>query len=69
MSYQILNNQGRVVAMGGQYLGKAEGFYADDPNWQTIPVRWINGEWHAASNNVTVSGLGNSMPAAPQGLK
>ncbi len=67
--YQILDKAGNRVATGEQYLGKAQGFYADDPNWQTLPVLWITGNWHAAFNNVTVSGVGNPIPGAPQGLK
>jgi hypothetical protein len=67
--YQILDQAGIRVATGEQYLGKAQGFYADDPNWQTLPVLWITGNWHAAFNNVTVSGIGNPIPGAPQGLK
>ena len=67
--YQILDKAGNRVATGEQYLGKAQGFYADDPNWQTLPVLWITGSWHATFNNVTVSGVGNPIPGAPQGLK
>lgn len=69
VAYQIFNNQGRAVATGSKYLGKAEGFYADDPNLQTLPVTWITGDWHAAFNNVTMSGIGSPIPAAPQGVK
>jgi len=67
--YQILDGENRVVADGEQDLGKAEGFYADDPNWQTLPVMWFSRDWHPAFNNVTVAGTGDPLPPNPEGLQ
>lgn len=47
-------------------MGKAEGFYANDPNYQTLFLSWVGGDYHAAFNNVTVRGLGTFPSVSPR---
>jgi hypothetical protein len=68
VTYQALDNSGAVIETKTEALGKSRGFYADDPNAQTVALYYITTTRHAAFNNVTVRGVTNAIPSNPQGL-
>lgn len=63
--YQILDMSGAVVATDEQWIGKPGKFYANDPNYQTVFLSWVGGNYHAAFNNVTVRGSGSFPTVSP----
>lgn len=64
VSFDIYDVNNQKIASETKSLGRAEGFFSDDPNSQTIPVLWNVDGYFMTSNHVTVKGSG-TFPSEP----
>ncbi len=69
VNYEVYNNTNQRVYADGRWIGKSEGFYADDPNAQTISI--FGGgfdNYHVSFNQVTLYGNSDAVPSKVQDL-
>ncbi len=73
VTYQLIHRTNGLLKTVTQDIGKAEGFYADDPNAQTVVIS--NADYRMAFNNMTLNGTptippipDTTPPSVPAGL-
>ncbi len=63
VTYQLYDPKGKVYGQTVARVGKKEGFYADDANAQTVSIFGLAGGHFGTSNQVTLYGSRNGVPA------
>ncbi len=70
INYEVYTNGNQRLYSKGEFFGKGEGFYADDPDAQTVSIfGGASDKYHATFNHVTLYGNRGSVPDKVQEVK